>query len=117
FFSGRRRHTSFSRDWSSDASSSDLVVVMYALTNPQHTPWQVPHPVLYFDVPPGLESRNVLVRLGARHAFPEPAGLPAPGQVGAAIVELLEEEEVTLTMNNASLPVSSHAAGFDGVAP
>lgn len=93
------------------------VVVMYALTNPQHTPWQVPHRVLYFDVPPGLESRNVLVRLGARHAFPEPAGLPEPGQVVAAIVELLEEEEVTLTMNNASLPVSSHAAGFDGVAP
>src|SRR5690606_40562984 len=28
FFSGRRRHTSFSRDWSSDVCSSDLVVVI-----------------------------------------------------------------------------------------
>jgi lipopolysaccharide heptosyltransferase II len=27
------------------------VVVLYALTNPQHTPWQVPSRVLYHDVP------------------------------------------------------------------
>lgn len=27
------------------------VVDLYALTNPQHTPWQVPHRVLYHDVP------------------------------------------------------------------
>src|SRR5690606_40402273 len=27
FFSSRRRHTSFSRDWSSDVCSSDLIVV------------------------------------------------------------------------------------------
>src|SRR6266700_8242468 len=28
FFSSRRRHTRFSRDWSSDVCSSDLVVLM-----------------------------------------------------------------------------------------
>lgn len=27
------------------------VVDLYALTNPQHTPWKVPHAVLYHDVP------------------------------------------------------------------
>ena len=27
------------------------VVDLYALTNPQHTPWQVPNRVLYHDVP------------------------------------------------------------------
>jgi ADP-heptose:LPS heptosyltransferase len=27
------------------------VVVLYALTNPQHTPWMVPHRVLAHDVP------------------------------------------------------------------
>ncbi|MFC4278564.1 glycosyltransferase family 9 protein [Achromobacter aloeverae] len=27
------------------------VAVLYALTNPQHTPWEVPHRVLYHDVP------------------------------------------------------------------
>lgn len=27
------------------------VIVLYALTNPQHTPWQVKNKVLYFDIP------------------------------------------------------------------
>src|SRR5690606_40164919 len=30
FFSSRRRHTSFSRDWSSDVCSSDLAVWLFA---------------------------------------------------------------------------------------
>src|SRR5690606_41162243 len=35
FFSSRRRHTRFSRDWSSDVCSSDLQVAVrtYAITN------------------------------------------------------------------------------------
>src|SRR5690606_41135505 len=31
FFSSRRRHTRFSRDWSSDVCSSDLLTVRYVL--------------------------------------------------------------------------------------
>src|SRR5207302_6106888 len=31
FFSSRRRHTSFSRDWSSDVCSSDLPFFLFAL--------------------------------------------------------------------------------------
>lgn len=38
------------------------VIVLYAKTNPQHTPWQVPSQVLYFDVPVPLRSRNVLLQ-------------------------------------------------------
>src|SRR5436309_13272854 len=41
FFSSRRRHTRFSRDWSSDVCSSDLVV---AGSSP------VGHPKLIFDL-------------------------------------------------------------------
>src|SRR5690606_40010840 len=32
FFSGRRRHTSFSRDWSSDVCSSDLGLLLSILS-------------------------------------------------------------------------------------
>src|SRR5436309_11958473 len=35
FFSSRRRHTRFSRDWSSDVCSSDLT---YRASNPSRTP-------------------------------------------------------------------------------
>jgi ADP-heptose:LPS heptosyltransferase len=33
------------------AALNTAVVDVYALTNPQHTPWQVPHRTLYHDVP------------------------------------------------------------------
>jgi lipopolysaccharide heptosyltransferase II len=61
------------------------VVVAYAKTNPQHTPWQVPNRVLYFDVPVHLRSRNVLLQ-----NFPEPA-LPtaSPDAIVQAAGELL----------------------------
>lgn len=35
------------------------VVDLYALTNPQHTPWQVPHRVLHANVPCGYCYRSV----------------------------------------------------------
>ncbi|PQA60113.1 glycosyltransferase family 9 protein [Siphonobacter curvatus] len=38
------------------------VVVLYAMTNPQHTPWLVENRVLYFEVPEALRSRNVLLQ-------------------------------------------------------
>lgn len=38
------------------------VVVLYALTNPQHTPWKAPGAVLYFDVPEHLRSKNEVIR-------------------------------------------------------
>ena len=44
------------------AARQTPVVVLYALTNPQHTPWQVPHRVLYFDVPEPMLSHNVTIR-------------------------------------------------------
>src|SRR5690606_39953862 len=34
FFSSRRRHTRFSRDWSSDVCSSDLLLSIYHKENP-----------------------------------------------------------------------------------
>src|SRR5436309_16068930 len=34
FFSSRRRHTRFSRDWSSDVCSSDLIPQFYEVWNP-----------------------------------------------------------------------------------
>lgn len=44
------------------AAMQTPVIVLYALTNPQHTPWKVPSAVLYFDVPEALRSRNEVIR-------------------------------------------------------
>jgi len=46
------------------------VVVLYALTNPQHAPWRGRGYVLPFSVPPALESRNELLRYARETYYP-----------------------------------------------
>ncbi len=77
------------------------VVVLYALTNPQHTPWQVPYRLLPFDVPPSLRSRNAIITYAYEKAFVAgkwleeqaqaafPVTVPAPEAVVRAAKELL----------------------------
>lgn len=45
------------------------VVVFYAMTNPEHTPWQVAHKTFYFSIPHNLRSRNQLL---ASLSYPQP---------------------------------------------
>ncbi|KAB7733221.1 glycosyl transferase [Rudanella paleaurantiibacter] len=76
------------------------VVVAYAKTNPQHTPWMVPNRVLYMEVPPHLRSSNVLLQ-----QFPEPA-LPkaTPNRLVQAIAELLTDRQRDWGPKSARLP-------------
>jgi ADP-heptose:LPS heptosyltransferase len=67
------------------------VVVLYARTNPQHTPWRVPSRVLYFDVPPDQRSRNVLLQQ-IDPQIPQPARDAAPEDIVAAARDLLSLE-------------------------
>jgi len=38
------------------------VLVLYAMTNPQHIPWRVPARIFPFDVPEALQSKNEILR-------------------------------------------------------
>ncbi|GAB4044258.1 lipopolysaccharide heptosyltransferase II [Spirosoma jeollabukense] len=69
------------------------VVVLYAKTNPQHTPWQVPSRVLYFDVPAALRSRNVLLQ-----QFPE--SIPSTASPEAIVQAVDELEQALFSKNN-----------------
>lgn len=60
------------------------VVDLYALTNPQHTPWQVPHRLLYHDVPCRYCYRSV-----CPEAHHDCLRQVLPGEVAAAALELL----------------------------
>ncbi|MDB5240719.1 MAG: glycosyl transferase family protein, partial [Spirosoma sp.] len=74
------------------------IVVLYAKTNPQHTPWQVPNRVLYFDVPVPLRSKNRLLQ-----QFPEPA---EPTASPEAIVQAVGE--LTLSTEHPQLVTTSN---------
>lgn len=72
------------------------VVVLYAMTNPQHTPWRVPSRVLYFEVPPELRTKNRLLQ-----SFPS-ASTPraSPRAIAAAVNELVKERTNHVSRND-----------------
>jgi lipopolysaccharide heptosyltransferase II len=78
------------------AATGTPVVVLYAKTNPQHTPWRVPSRVLYFDVPTDLRSKNQLLQ-----QFPEPTETrSSPLDIVRAVQELMAEwHPISLPLN------------------
>jgi ADP-heptose:LPS heptosyltransferase len=64
------------------------VVELYALTNPQHTPWLVPHRTLSHDVPCKYCYKSICP-LGHHNCL----RLVPPEAVVAAALELLAEQE------------------------
>lgn len=80
------------------------VVVLYAQTNPQHTPWMVPHQVIEFQVPAGSKSRNQIVAYVDRMLYTEdPAPMPSPGAIVNAVTALIKRTSASGQRSHASL--------------
>lgn len=70
------------------------VVDLYALTNPQHTPWQVPAAVLYFEVAKELRHEVVCDEIP-----PNAIPLESSNQVVAEALKLLKKREQVAIYN------------------
>jgi lipopolysaccharide heptosyltransferase II len=78
------------------------VVDLYALTNPQHAPWQVRSRVLYHDVPCRFCYKSVCPQ---KHQ--QCLALIPPSQVAAAAIELLERsDDPRMPQDNDLLPAA-----------
>lgn len=71
------------------AATGTPVVVLYARTNPQHTPWKVNHIVLPFDVPEALQSKNTIIEYANDKAFEKSVSMVTPTQITQAVKSLL----------------------------
>lgn len=70
------------------AATNTPVVVLYARTNPEHTPWMVKSEVLFFDHSENLKSKNEILR----YTYPdERLPLPKPETVFQSCSNLLME--------------------------
>ncbi len=67
------------------------VVVLYALTNPQHTPWKVPAIVLPYSVPENLKSKNEVIRFAQKKYNDEFLDYPSPAEILKNAITLLSE--------------------------
>lgn len=72
------------------AATQTPVIVLYALTNPQHTPWKVPSSVLFFSVKKELESKNQVVSFVSKQLMEQKVNYPSP-------LTILEESEKLLS--------------------
>jgi lipopolysaccharide heptosyltransferase II len=67
------------------------VVVLYAQTNPQHTPWEVPHKVLAYPVPAYLRSKNEVIAYVNKTLYSVPMNLPDADDIINAVSSLLKQ--------------------------
>jgi ADP-heptose:LPS heptosyltransferase len=67
------------------AAMQTPAVVLYANTNPQHTPWRSPHEVLPFSVPAQLKSRNAVIRYVDQKRYAGEVPYPGPWDVLKAV--------------------------------
>jgi ADP-heptose:LPS heptosyltransferase len=71
------------------AAVNTAVVVLYALTNPQHLPWKVPGKALIFEVPESIRSKNEVIRFVNEHYFSEPVPMIEPDEIVQAVYETI----------------------------
>jgi ADP-heptose:LPS heptosyltransferase len=67
------------------------VVVLYAQTNPQHTPWMVPHVVLPFSIEESMKSKNEVIKFVDNKIYDTQIPLPDDAQIAAAVSSLLDQ--------------------------
>jgi ADP-heptose:LPS heptosyltransferase len=72
------------------AATQTPVLVLYALTNPQHLPWQTNHMALPFEVPAEMRSKNVIIEFAYQKAFKDKAPVLKARDVANACFALLE---------------------------
>jgi lipopolysaccharide heptosyltransferase II len=74
------------------AATQTPVIVLYALTNPQHFPWKVRGKVLTFDVDDELKSRNEVIKYVNETYFNDSLRTVKPEQIIQSIKECLSGE-------------------------
>ncbi len=68
------------------------VVVLYAQTNPQHTPWMGPCEILEFEVEENNRSRNEVIQFLYKEIYNKPIPTPGADDIYYAVNNLLKEK-------------------------
>ena len=90
------------------AAVNTPVIVIYAQTNPQHTPWQVPCEVLPFAVPAHARSRNEVIQYVNRTLYSKPVAMPTAADVVNAVNKLLSPPSSPILLSR-GIPNESQA--------
>jgi len=70
------------------------VIVLYARTNPQHTPWKTEQSIFEFNVTEKLESKNEVIRFVKGRYYKDHLPYPEASQIIPSVLSLLSQNEV-----------------------
>lgn len=87
------------------AAVNTPVVVLYAQTNPQHTPWKVPNRVLEFEVEKDSQSKNEVIQFMYQEVYNKVTPMPGVNEIVDAVTQLLDETS----------PASNLALNFEAI--
>lgn len=82
------------------AAVNTPVVVLYAQTNPQHTPWKVPNKVLEFEVDKDSRSKNEVIQFIYKQVYNVHKPMPTANEIFDAVTELLQENSLEKDASN-----------------
>ncbi|MGN6601487.1 MAG: glycosyltransferase family 9 protein, partial [Ginsengibacter sp.] len=74
------------------AATQTPVIVLYALTNPQHTPWKAKSSVLFYSVKEELRSKNQVVSYVTENVMEKNLETPSPGEIINETKKLLQKD-------------------------
>jgi lipopolysaccharide heptosyltransferase II len=74
------------------AASGTPVIVLYALTNPQHSPWMARGRVLIYEVPDEIRSKNEVLQYLHEHLHPKNIAGVTPEEIVSSIRDVLVGE-------------------------
>ncbi len=78
------------------AACNTPVIVLYALTNPQHAPWRSYGKILPFSVPMALQSKNEVIRYVQHQLLNENKSFPSPDEIKDVAKAILIDKCVEL---------------------
>lgn len=71
------------------AAMGTPIIVLYALSNPQHSPWMARGRVLVYNIPDELRSKNEVLRYTNQNLHPKNVSMVTPGQIVESIRDVL----------------------------
>lgn len=74
------------------AATQTKIVVLYAMTNPQHIPWKVSGMILPFEVPEMLQSKNEILRYVVREYFPADGTILSAQEIVNSAMTVLRDD-------------------------
>jgi ADP-heptose:LPS heptosyltransferase len=78
------------------SATNTKTIVLYALTNPQHTPWKTIGRVFPYSIEEKYQSKNEVLKYLQKNYFEPYVPLPTPGEVTNAAFELLSDVKSSL---------------------